>query len=99
MDKQMWQAECVKVSERLGLAVGDMWEEGDNYEMFEMADEAFADGVEPETFIREVFEEDLAKQAYDEDLQEQAFEQEVDFQDESADDGYGDYDDGYDLGD
>jgi len=92
---EAWKAACVVVSVDLGLAVEDMWADGDNYEMFDLATEAFAEGVEPRTFIQEVFEEDLA----DMDHQEQQFCDSLDQEPDEGDTYDCEYDEGYDLGD
>lgn len=56
-----WQARCVEVSEDLGLAVGDMWDEADPYELHKLAREAYENGRTEISFIEEVFDEDLAR--------------------------------------
>lgn len=75
---EAWKAACVAVSVDLGLAVEDMWVDGDNYDIYDAAAEAFAEGVEPITFIQEVFEEDLAGMAHE----EQQFSDSLDSEDE-----------------
>jgi hypothetical protein len=94
---EAWKAACVKASVDLGLAVEDMWAEGDNYELFDLVADAFENGVEPRTFIEEVFEEDLANT----DHEEQQFADSLDSDGElDAGDVYDcEYNEGYDLGD
>lgn len=77
-----WQANCVRVSEDLGLAVSDMWDEGDPYELQEVAREAYEGGQGELSFIEEIFDEDLARQEGDdadyEASLEAAFEEDCD---------------------
>lgn len=62
-----WKAKCVTVSDDLGLAVGDMWDKDDPYELDALAQEAFEADRTPKSFVAEIFEEDLARQAGEED--------------------------------
>jgi hypothetical protein len=62
-----WKEACIKKSEELGLTVGDMWEEGDPYDLFNEAERYFKDGADPVIFLEEIFEEDLARRAGDDE--------------------------------
>ncbi len=42
-----WKAACVAASEKLGLEVGDMWEEFDPYDLFDTAEDAFKNKISP----------------------------------------------------
>jgi flagellar motor component MotA len=89
--KAEWKAACIQASVNLGLAVEDMWASDDPYDLFEQASEAFAEGVDPETFIREIFEEDLARNEHDDHQAAEAFESECEF--DSENDAYEYHDD------
>lgn len=44
-----------------GGDLGDIWGDGDDYDLFAAAEAAFRAGQSPEAFIREAFAEDLAR--------------------------------------
>lgn len=92
---EAWKDACVTASVELGLAVEDMWTNGDPYDMYDAAADAFAEGVEPRTFIQEIFEEDLA----DMEHQEQQFCDSLDQEPDAGDTYDCEYDEGYDPGD
>lgn len=91
---EAWKAACVSAAVDLGLAVEDMWAEGDIYEMFDHVAEAFAQGVEPRDFIQEIFEEDLAEQEHEEHQFADSLDHEGDDMGNffDGDDGYSDFD-------
>ena len=55
-----WKAAAQLHAEQLGLPP-DLWTEADDYDLAEIAAEAFARGDDPKAFVEEAFEEDLAR--------------------------------------
>jgi hypothetical protein len=74
--KDIWKAACVLAVDALELSVGDLWDEGDPYDLIPSARAAFAEGQSPQGFIEETFAEDLARAEHDEHLYEESLQYE-----------------------
>ena len=61
-----WKAAAQLHAEQLGLPP-DLWTEADDYDLAEIAAEAFANRQDPKAFVEEAFEEDLARMENDDE--------------------------------
>jgi len=77
-----WKTACIQEVRDHGLSFDDLWDDDDPYELFEVAEPMFKNGVSPAEFIEEVFEEDLAHLAGVEQEQEDSLEGEFEFEEE-----------------
>ncbi len=66
LDFAEWKAAAQAHANDLGLPP-DLWSEQDDYDLTEIAAEAFARGEDPKAFVEGAFEEDLARMEGEED--------------------------------